>query len=122
MFDFRGKSPKDTGPALCTMHSKCVKKKTSETRTAVKLDALRGNVARFDGGKGPFSLNPCLVPPSFPSPSPSLSPKGHTRSGMAQGGPGRAQIPSPPSQIAAPHRRRVVTFGLAVGVRGSPFS
>ena len=105
------------------------KKKTSETRTAVKLELINACTPHPGAtslgsmeGRAHSPPNPCLVPLSFPSPSSSQSPEGHARSGMAQGGPGRAQIPSPPSQIAAPHRRRVVTLGLAVGVRGSPFS
>ena len=104
-------------------------KKTSETRTAVKLELINActllvGATSLGSMEGRAHSPPTLawsLPPS-PSPSPSPSPKRHAGSGMAQGGPGRAQIPSPPSQISAPHRRRVVTPGLAVGVRVSPFS
>ena len=70
-------------------------KKTSETRTAVKTGAdkrmhapPRGNVARFNGGRAHSHPNPCLVPPSFPSPSPSQSPEGHAEIGHGTGWPG----------------------------------
>ena len=76
MFDFRGKSPEEVGPALCTQHSKREKKK-SEIRTAVKLELINACTPHpgamslgLTEGRAHSPPNPCPAPPSHPPPPP----------------------------------------------------
>ena len=111
MFDFRGKSPENVGPALCTQHSER-EKKMSEIRTAVKLEPINACTphpaatslgSTEEGPILPQTLARSLSPSPLPPQSAMRDRAWHRVARVA------LRFQPPPSQIAALHPGRGVS-------------